>query len=89
MLNTENFTSEFALPSKVQTGDKRKYCALSKKFRMRPPELLTRIGDAQNRQIDENYSIYPSEELIELKKQFLLEKIQQEENPRKNEFLPI
>lgn len=77
LLNTDNFRSEFALPSKVKVN-KNNYCSLSRKYRQCPPQLLTKIGGYEESQLDEDRVIYPTAELIELKRQFLVQKKQQE-----------
>ena len=84
MMNFDNFKHEYALPSKVQV-DKSKYCSLSPKFRQRHPQLLKKIGTFEQCQIDKRYAIYPSAELIEIKKQFLLMKQLQHETELLNE----
>lgn len=73
LMNFDNFKAEFALPSRVQV-DRSKYCSVSRKYRQCPPKLLRGIGDKENIQIDSNFDIYPTQELIELKRQFLNQK---------------
>lgn len=66
-MNFENLIKEFSMPSKIKL-DKSKYCSLSRKYRQMPPLIHKRFTPHDERQVDEKYGFYPSEELIKLKK---------------------